>query len=95
MPNGYSVDKRVFTKLLEPPFSILRSHGNLSVVLVDNSYLQGRTFSTCEDNINATVDLLQSFGFTIHPEELALVLTQEIEFLGFVLNSVENENQTH
>ena len=80
---------RVFTKLLKPPFSILRSHGYLSVVFVDDSYLQGHTFSTCEDNANATVDLSQFLGFIIHPEKSVLVPTQEIEFLGFVLNSVE------
>ena len=29
MPNGYSETMRVFTKLLNPPYSILRSHGNI------------------------------------------------------------------
>ena len=56
---------------------------------MDDSYLQGYTFSACEDNVNATVDLLQFLGFTIHPEKTVLVPSQEIEFLGFVLNSVE------
>ena len=67
---------------------------------MDDSYLQGQTFSTCEDNVNATVDLLQFLGFTIHPEKTVLAPSQEIEFLGFVLNSVEmkialvkNENE--
>ena len=67
MPNGNSEAMRLFTKLLKPPFSILRTHGYLSVVFVDDSYLQGHTFSTCEDNVNATVDLLQFLGFTIYP----------------------------
>ena len=89
MLNGYSETIRVFTKLLKPQFSILRSHGYLSVVFVDDSYLQGHNFYTCEDNVNATVELLQSLSFTIHPGKLVLVLTQDIEFLGFVLNSVE------
>ena len=62
----YLMDMRVFTTLLKPPFSILRSHGYVSVVFFDNSYHQGRTFSTCEDNVNVTVDLLQSLGFTNH-----------------------------
>ena len=57
MPNGYSEAMWMFTKLLKPPFSILRRHGYLSVVFVDDSYLQGHTFSTCEDNVNAPVDL--------------------------------------
>ena len=57
MSNGYSEAMRVFTKLLKPPFSTLKSHGYQSVVIVDDSYLQGHTFSTCEDNVNAPVDL--------------------------------------
>ena len=89
MPNGYIKAMRVFTKLLKPPFFILRSHGYLSVAFVDDSYLQGHTFSTCEDNVNATFELLQSLGFTIHPGKSVLVHTQEIEFPGFDLNSVE------
>ena len=89
MPNGYSEAMCVFTKRLKPPFSILRRHGYLSVVFVDDSCLQGHTFSTCEDNVNATIDLLEFLGFTIHLEKLVLVPKQEIEFLGFVLNSVE------
>ena len=76
-------------RVFKPPFSILRSHGYLSVVFFDNSYLQGHTFSTCEDHVNATVDGFQFLGFTIHPERSVLVPAQEIEFLGFVLNSVE------
>ena len=89
MLNGYSEAMRVFTKRLKPPISILRSHCYLSVVFVDDSYLQGRAFSTCEDNVNSTVHLLQSLGFTIHPEKSVLFPTQKTEFLGFVLNSVE------
>ena len=87
MPNGYSEAVWVFTKLLKPPFSILRSHGYLPVVIVDNPHLQGHTFSTNEGNTNAAADLFQFLGFTIHPEKSVLILTQEIEFLGFVLNS--------
>ena len=89
MPNGNSEAMRVFTKLLKPPSSILRSHGYISVVFADGSYHQGHTFSTCKDNISATVDLLQSLSFIIHPGKSVLVPTQEIEFLGFVLNSLE------
>ena len=85
MPSGYSEAMRVF----KPPFSILSSHGYLYVIFSDDSYLQGHTFSTCEDNVNTAVDVLQFLGFTIHPEKSVLVPTQEIEFLGFVLNSVE------
>ena len=58
-------------------------------LLFDDNYISGHTFSACEDNVNAPVDLLQFLGCTIHPEKSVLVPTQEIEFLRFVLNSVK------
>ena len=58
-----------FHKTSQTIILYLRSNGNLSVVLVDNSCLQGRTFSVCEDNVNATVDLLQSLSFTIFTQK--------------------------
>ena len=56
---------------------------------MDDPYLHVHTFSTFEENVNATVDLLQFPGFTIQPAKSVLVPTQEIEFLGFALKSVE------
>ena len=77
---------RVFIKFLKPAFSYLREIGYLSVVYVDDSYLQGETFEECLQNITETVRLLQSLGFTIHPEKSLLKSTQKLKFLGFVLN---------
>ena len=34
---------------------------------------------------------MQPLGFTIHPGKSVLVPTQEVEFQGFVLNSVERK----
>lgn len=38
---------RLFTKLLKPVYSILRSMGHVSSAYIDYSYLQGNTFSEC------------------------------------------------
>ena len=70
MSNGYSNAMRVFTNVLKPAFSYLREIKYLSVVYVDDSYLQGETFEECLQNITETVKLLQSLGFTIHPKNL-------------------------
>ena len=43
MPNGYSQALRIFTKLTKVPFSVLREKGHISVVYVDDSFLQGDT----------------------------------------------------
>ena len=44
MPNGYGPAMRVFTKISKVLFGHLRSLGHNSVVYVDDSYLQGKTY---------------------------------------------------
>ena len=89
LPNGFSPAVRVFTKFLTPPFKYLRSKGHLSVKYIDDSLLLGETFEICLNNIRDTVPLLRELGFTIHPEKSVLVPTQQIIFLGFVIDSVK------
>ena len=88
MPNGYGPAMRIFTKQLKPVFSVLRSNGHISVIFVDDSYLQGDTWSECQNNIKDTIGLLRSLGFTINVPKSILEPTQEIIFLGFVFNSL-------
>ena len=68
MPNGYGPAMRIFTKISKIPFSILREKGFLSVVYVDDSYLQGDDCEDCFCNALNTIEILRSLGFTIHPE---------------------------
>ena len=88
MPNGYSEAMRVFTKILKPPFAHLRTQGHLSVVYVDDTYLQGDTYSQCLSNVEDTISMLRSLGFCIHMKKSVLVPTQTITFLGFIVNSI-------
>lgn len=78
----------IFTKLLRPIFAHLREKGYQSVIYIDDSYLQGYSFEICKHNIEATVKLLLQLGFTINETKSVLVPTQELEFLGFKLNSI-------
>ena len=89
MPNGYGPAMRRFTKLLKPPFTILRKMGHESVIYVDDSFLQADSYEDCIDNARDTILLLQNLGFKIHLEKSILIPTQEITFLGFVINSVD------
>ena len=86
--NGLAPCPRIFTKLLKVPFSHLRKDGHLSVAYIDDTFLQGEDIEDCQKNIRDTVCLLSDLGFVIHPEKSVLEPTQEIEFLGFLLNSV-------
>lgn len=87
LPNGLACAPRIFTKLLKPMFSSLRSKGYLSVSYIDDCYLQGNTFQECVANIEATVKLFDKLGFMIHQGKSVLQPSHEITFLGFTLNS--------
>ena len=88
MPYGYSDAMRIFTKILKPVFGYLRKQGHLSVVFVDDSYLQADTEQECIKNTNATVNILTMLRFTIHERKSVSIPTQKIEFLGFLIDSI-------
>ena len=83
LPNGYAQAPLIFTKLLRLPFGYLRSQGHLSVVYMDDTYLQGDSNSSCQSNIANMVSLLQALGFTINRKKSVLTPTQSLEFLGY------------
>ena len=58
MPNGYSDAMRIFTKILKLVYANLRQKGHLSVVFVDDLYLQRDTETECLENVEATIALL-------------------------------------
>ena len=51
MPNGYGPAMRIFTKITKIPFTHLRKKVHVSVAYVDDSYLQGKTYEQCVQNI--------------------------------------------
>lgn len=89
LPNGLSTASRIFTKVLKPLFSALRKTGHTNVAYIDDSLLQSDTFNSCKQNVKDTLDLVDSLGLTAHPEKSVALPSQTIEFVGFVLNSVD------
>ena len=89
MPNGYSEAMIIFTKIVRPVFGYLRQEGYLSIIFVNDSYLQGNTENDCLENIEVTENLLIKLRFKIHEKKSILKPTQESEFLGFVTNMLQ------
>ena len=87
MPNGLACAPRLFTKLLKPVYGHLRAQGLLSVGYIDDSYLQGYSYDDCRHNVSTTSTFLSELGFCVHEEKSNFIPSQEIEFLGFLLNS--------
>ena len=87
MPNGYGPAMRIFTKITKIPFSVLRMQDHTAVVCIEDSYVQGYSYKSCLKNVNDTIIMPQSLGFTIHPQKSVLKPTKNLIYLGFVTNS--------
>lgn len=81
LPNGLAIGPRVFSKLLKCVFAELRKRGFVNTGYIDDSVLQGDTYSECEENILQTTQLFDQLGFTVHPEKSVFVPTQNLNFL--------------
>ena len=88
LPNGLSSGPRLFTKITKPLFASLREDGYLNSPYIDDSILVGEDWYECALNVRATVELALRLGFVVHPVKSIFFPTQQIEFLGFWINSV-------
>ena len=84
---GLTSSPRIFTKIMKPALASLRRKGYTNSGYIGDFYLQGAGFIDFCNIVKGTVDLFLGLGFSIHPEKCILTPTQEITFLGFILNS--------
>ena len=86
--NRLALCPRKFNKLLKPVYATLTAQGHESSGYIDDSYLQGDDYEECTHNVIDTVSILDTVGFVTHPKKSVFIPTQELVFLGFLLNSV-------
>ena len=91
LPQGFKDSPRLFTKILRPVLGLLREKGHHLVGYIDDFLLQGEDKKECSLALKETGEMFDYLGFTVHPVKSVFVPTQEIEFLGFILNSVKME----
>ncbi|XP_008556227.1 uncharacterized protein LOC103577389 [Microplitis demolitor] len=87
LPFGLSCAPWVFTKVMKPIMSLLRSKGYLSTIYIDDCLCLGATFAECVANVKFTTELFCCLGFIINNKS-PLTPAQKCNFLGFHLNSV-------
>ena len=64
------------------------TQGHDSMGYLDDSILFGDNYDECKAAVLRAVTLFQSLGFQVHPEKSSVTPTQEIDFLGFTINSI-------
>ena len=87
LPFGLSSAPWVFTKTTRPVVAALRELGLRLIIYIDDILVVAETESLLKDHIMGVVFLLENLGFVINYPKSQLNPSQEIEFLGFTINS--------
>ena len=88
LPNGLCQAPFIFTKLTKPIYAYLHEKDHLITGYLDDSLLIGTSREECVKNITDTAKIFIDLGFTVHKNKSVLSPTNEIEYLGHVLNSL-------
>ena len=89
-PFGLGPAPRVFTKITKPILVHIRQNLVICCVMyLDDLLIFGRTKSDCLQKAKKVMTLLQELGFTINKKKSILEPTQQIEFLGLILDSIQ------
>ena len=88
MPFSLNIPQGRFTKVLRLAIATLRSMATRLVIWLDDILIISSSKETCVKHAKIVITLLQSLGFVISFVKLVLFPTQELEFLGMIVNSV-------
>ena len=87
LPFGLSSAPYTFSKLMKPVVSTLRKLGIRSILYLDDMLIMTRSKEEARRHLATAMELLVALGFIINLKKSTLSPTQELEFLGFLLNS--------
>ena len=91
LPFGLACAPWVFTKTLKPLAAQLRQLGMRLIVYIDDILILAESKELTRDHVMGPVYLLENLGFVISKPKCVLEPTQSVEFLGFSVNSVQQE----
>lgn len=87
LPFGLSSAPWVFTKTTRPAVTTLRELGLRMIIYIDDMLLMAESEQMLRDQVTGLVYLMENLGFVINHKKSQVGPSQEIEFLGFLINS--------
>lgn len=90
LPFGLCTCPYIFTKIIKQITYKLRSAGYISVVYLDDWLCIGRSRNEYQENVQLTLELLQSLGFVINFEKSSLIPSNLCKFLGVIIDSINS-----
>ena len=89
LPFGLGPAPRLFTKLLKPVVALLRRLGLRLIIYLDDIIVFNQIQEGIVRDRDSTLWLLQHLGFVINWKKSVLHPAQSMEYLGFVISSLE------
>ena len=87
LPFGLSASPYIFCKVLRETITILRRQGIRVNCYMDDLLLLGRSREECQKAVKLTLETLEMFGWQVNREKSQLDPTQELDYLGFTINT--------
>jgi hypothetical protein len=87
LPFGLSIAPWVYTKITKPIAAFLRTRGIVVVCYLDDTLLISSSFTECSRERDFIISLFQSIGFKVNKEKSQLNPVQNVQFLGFRIDS--------
>ena len=88
LPFGLAVAPRVFTKIMKPVVALLRQTGIRLIIYLDDLLFMNSSKVGLQQDMTTARYLLENLGFVINLEKSCFQPTQQLEFLGFVVNTL-------
>ena len=86
LPFGLAVAPRVFTKIMKPVVALLRRTG---IIYLDDLLFMNSSKVGLQQDMTTAQYFLENLGFVINLEKSCFQPTQQLEFLGFVVNTLD------
>ncbi|CAB4013557.1 Hypothetical predicted protein [Paramuricea clavata] len=87
LPFGLATAPRVFTKLMKPVVGALRQRGIRLIIYLDDILIMAESHDLASHHAALTLNLLEGLGFIVNYQKSQLLPCQEMEFLGFLIDS--------
>ena len=89
LPFGLSSSPRIFSKILKPVISYLRSKGIKITFYLDDILLCNSSKEKLISDLNITLSLLTNLGFVINNDKSQLIPSQSLLHLGYLWNTTD------
>lgn len=87
LPMGISCAPYIFTQLIAPIFALVRKQGGQCFPYLEDSFIFGFSREECEKTTKILLDLFGKLGFKVNKKKSELVPSQQLQFLGFIIDS--------